>query len=257
MNWYHHLADTISELGNDDFFPKLIKAIEQKVPDLIAVMYIMPSQHAPAMLYENYPPELRFSTKQWLSGPYLLDPFYIKSFDGSPEGLYHLNEAAPEGFSDSQYYKSYYRDTGCLDEVCYLAHISADLVVSLALSRIGTSPLFTAADLSTFDTICPLIISLIKQQSASMGNPKNDQQRLMHQHLKDKLDRFGEDILTNREQEIVQLIFKGNSSKSMASQLNRSLDTINMHKRNAYKKLNVASQAELFSLLIERLSRMP
>ncbi|WP_019528033.1 helix-turn-helix transcriptional regulator [Dasania marina] len=256
MSWYLNLSETITELGNDNFFRLLVKSIEQKITNLSAVMYIMPRQHAPALLYENYPSELRIATKQWLSGPYLLDPFYIKSFDGSPEGLYHLTDAAPDGFAESQYYKSYYRDTGCIDEVCYLAHINTDLVVSLALARVGELPLFTALELSIFETIKPLVISLIKQQSERMESQIDDSQRLIHQHLKEKLDSFGEKLLTKREQEIVQLVFKGNSSKSMASHLSLSLDTVNMHKKNAYKKLNISSQSELFSLLIDRLSKI-
>ncbi|WP_339670520.1 helix-turn-helix transcriptional regulator [Dasania marina] len=254
MSWYLSLSEAIHELGNDNFFKQLVTAIEKKVPALSAVMYIMPKHQSPALLYQNYPAEVSIATQQWLSGPYLLDPFYIKSFDGSPEDLYHLTDAAPDGFTESHYYKSYYRDTDCNDEVCYLAHINTDLVVSLALARVGSSPLFTPAELSTFDTIKPLVISLIKQQSERMGNQTDENQRLIHQHLKEKLASFGEQLLTKREREIVQLVFKGNSSKSMASRLHLSLDTINMHKRNAYKKLNISSQSELFSLLINRLS---
>lgn len=253
-NWYISLSDAVAGLGNDRFFPRLIKAIGEYIPDLFAIVYIMPRQHAPSLKYETYPKDLKSSTKTWLFGPYLLDPFYIKSFDGSPEGLYHLDDVAPEGFVESEYYKSYYGYTGCIDEVCYITHISSDLVVSLSLSRLSGSSLFTRDELSLFRLISPLVAALMKHQFELTGYDKNENQRLFHQQLKERLDDFGKSLLTHREHQIVQLMFRGNSSKSMAKQLSLSLDTVNMHRKNAYIKLNISSQSELFSLLLDSLS---
>ena len=51
--------------------------------------------------------------------------------------------------------------------------------------------------------------------------------------------------LTDREKEILQLLIKGNSYKEIASTLFISVETLNSHIKNIYRKLNVHSRSEL------------
>ena len=51
--------------------------------------------------------------------------------------------------------------------------------------------------------------------------------------------------LTEREKEILQLLIKGNSYKEIASALFISVETLNSHIKNIYRKLNVHSRSEL------------
>ncbi|RTF06923.1 response regulator transcription factor, partial [Serratia marcescens] len=57
-------------------------------------------------------------------------------------------------------------------------------------------------------------------------------------------------LLTPREREIVDLILAGCSSQQIADRLFISLGTVKNHRKNIYGKLNIGSQAELFSLLL-------
>jgi DNA-binding NarL/FixJ family response regulator len=50
--------------------------------------------------------------------------------------------------------------------------------------------------------------------------------------------------LTLRENEILNLMIKGNSQKMIANELSVSLDTVRTHLKNIYKKLQVNSAAE-------------
>jgi DNA-binding CsgD family transcriptional regulator len=52
--------------------------------------------------------------------------------------------------------------------------------------------------------------------------------------------------LTSREAQVVNLILEGHSTKSLATQLAISIETIRVHRRHIYAKLKVSSQAELF-----------
>ncbi len=54
--------------------------------------------------------------------------------------------------------------------------------------------------------------------------------------------------LSTREKEILSLILSGNSSKDIAKELYISKHTVDTHRRNVLKKLNLHSTAELFSL---------
>jgi DNA-binding NarL/FixJ family response regulator len=51
--------------------------------------------------------------------------------------------------------------------------------------------------------------------------------------------------LTSREREIVQLLAEGKSSKEVASHLNLSLKTVETHRSNIMRKLNLHSVSEL------------
>ncbi len=55
--------------------------------------------------------------------------------------------------------------------------------------------------------------------------------------------------LTEREAEILRLLIKGLSYKEIASNIFISIETLNSHIKNIYRKLNVHSRGELASRL--------
>lgn len=66
----------------------------------------------------------------------------------------------------------------------------------------------------------------------------------------DRFQDFGSDVLTDREMQVVQLILVGHTSGSISLQLGVSISTVKSHRRNIYGKLEISSQAELFSLFL-------
>jgi DNA-binding CsgD family transcriptional regulator len=64
------------------------------------------------------------------------------------------------------------------------------------------------------------------------------------------LDRF-DARLTVREIETARLILQGFSSKAIAQQLGISPETVKVHRRNVYHKLNVNGHGELFALVLQ------
>lgn len=59
------------------------------------------------------------------------------------------------------------------------------------------------------------------------------------------------DILTAREREILQELAHGNSSKDIANKLNLSVRTVETHRLNLRRKLNIEGQAELIKYAVE------
>jgi DNA-binding NarL/FixJ family response regulator len=57
-----------------------------------------------------------------------------------------------------------------------------------------------------------------------------------------QLDEYN---LTAREKDILQLLIRGNSYKEIASSLRISVETLNSHIKNIYRKLDVHSRSEL------------
>jgi len=70
------------------------------------------------------------------------------------------------------------------------------------------------------------------------------------------LANFGRSVLTKREYEVVQLLLLGHSTRSSARELGIAQETIRLHRKNIYAKLEVASQSELFVLFIDALAHI-
>ncbi|MCO8313157.1 helix-turn-helix transcriptional regulator [Pseudomonas mandelii] len=58
--------------------------------------------------------------------------------------------------------------------------------------------------------------------------------------------QFGTKI-TTREKDVLKLLLSGFSNKEIAGKLSLSAETIKVHRRNIYAKLNIKSQPELFA----------
>ena len=55
--------------------------------------------------------------------------------------------------------------------------------------------------------------------------------------------------LSDREQEVLELVAQGLSSKEIADRLNISVRTVETHKNNIFRKLGINTTAELMELL--------
>lgn len=77
---------------------------------------------------------------------------------------------------------------------------------------------------------CKQIETIMKAEEKLYGNKKNQDSQL-----------------TQREVEIIQLIKKGMTSKQIASLLNLSVKTINVHRNNIFRKLHVKNVSSLIS----------
>jgi DNA-binding CsgD family transcriptional regulator len=60
--------------------------------------------------------------------------------------------------------------------------------------------------------------------------------------------------ITSRETDIIELMLKGHSAKSMARTLDIEEGTVTNHKRNLYAKLGIHSQAQLFDRFLRTLT---
>ena len=74
--------------------------------------------------------------------------------------------------------------------------------------------------------------------------------------LDSALKHFGTAYLTERESQVVHLFLHGHSTKSIAERLGISPETVKLHRKNSYAKLDVSSQAELFYLFIDSLASL-
>lgn len=79
------------------------------------------------------------------------------------------------------------------------------------------------------------------QQRSQRLLPAAPQEEMATQ-IRDALSHFGASVLSERELEIARLILRGYSSKAMAERLAISPETIKVHRRHLYAKLDISSQ---------------
>ena len=82
--------------------------------------------------------------------------------------------------------------------------------------------------------------------SAKYLNDKKEYETLYFNNYAQKLLTNG---ISNRERDIIRLLVLNKTSKEIADKLNISPNTVDTHRRNILKKLNISSTGELVGML--------
>ena len=65
---------------------------------------------------------------------------------------------------------------------------------------------------------------------------------------------FGQSILSPREKDVLELMLRGYGTDTSAERLDIAVETVRRHRKSIYRKLDVNSQTDLFSLFINAMS---
>ena len=209
----------------------------------------------PTIAYSTPPGEGRQTTLDtYLTGPFLLDPYYRAAAVERRFGVFRLRTLAPVGFKDSEYYKTWYRNCGFQDECGLLIKLD-DGFINLALGIVQGSGRFNKRQVDLLEAVFPAIEALARShwQEAPPAKPSVT----LRQQLHASLGAFGSSVLTRRERQVTELVLLGNSTRIIAEKLGISTETVKLHRKHAYAKLDVSSQAELFLLFMEALAYSP
>ncbi|WP_179347805.1 LuxR C-terminal-related transcriptional regulator [Winogradskyella pacifica] len=82
--------------------------------------------------------------------------------------------------------------------------------------------------------------------SAKLLNSHNEYETLFFNNFSQKLLN---DSISNRERDVIRLLVLNQSSKQISKKLNISSHTVDTHRRNILKKLNISSTGELIGML--------
>lgn len=249
-----HAQSLIDKVHQDDFPNLLINLFKAMVPLDDASIIVYPDQAMPYCEYLESPSEGgSLHMDQFIEASFLLDPFYLASMAGR-FGFFHLLDVAPQGFQNSEYYQSWYRLSGLHDECGYAFDTGAGGFVNISLGRTTNQAKFSPQELSLLDDMTPLISALVLRRWR-LVNAKKQQHRNgnLRQRLQSALDGFGKSLLTERESQVIYYILHGLSTRAAADKLSIAADTVKLHRRHAYAKLEIKSQAELFYLFLDSL----
>lgn len=251
----NELATIMPEIASDQLPSLLVGMLKNLVAFDNAVILYYHRNEKPLIVYNDIPPnETERQIDQFVNGAFLIEPFYRAAMDDQASGLHRLYDLAPSGFEKTEYYRNYFRYTEIKDELGFIVPLSANQFVNISIARLIFSQPFSRSQISLLEDIADTVATLSKLHwVAKIGEHKAAKNELPGQ-LDSALKHFGTAYLTCRETQVVQLFLHGHSTKSIAERLSISPETVKLHRKNSYAKLDVSSQAELFHLFIDSLA---
>jgi len=249
------LAEVIRRMGQAGFETALTGWLRRSVPcdNLIVLAYR--DAGPPLVLYHQAddPKVYGQLDSTYLAGAYLLDPYHDLHQSRVTAGLYRMRDIAPDQFQRSRYFLDYYRSTGLIDEVTFVAYPAPGVTLNICLGRDGTSgQVFSAAEVHRASRIAPIVTALSERHWSGLSGPtpgagRGEQAAGL---LRAALVRSHGIRLSPRQAEVALLILRGHSSVSIGLRLAVSPQTVKVFRRQLYARCAITTQAELFALLL-------
>lgn len=212
-------------------------------------------ERRPVLIDSNYERNyMQAAMAPYCDGLYLLDPFWRTVVDGRA-GLVRMDDIAPEDFRQSEYFLRHYQATGVVDELRYVVPLASGAWVHVFVEREASLPTFDEAERSRFGDLEPLVRAFVERHFAwREARYMPAQPRRPGFDLRSQIGSMQPGEITSRETDIIELMLKGYSAKSMACALDIAEGTVTNHKRNIYAKMGVHSQAQLFDRFLSTLT---
>ena len=266
-DWHRHSAEIIAHIDDPDLPTILDRSLEALVQYDISVIFAYPDQAEPLYLHDGFRGHAPGGALDaYIKGAYLLDPFFTACSAGILPGIYRMRELAPDHFFQGEYFNSWEvhpcisMESGSLaEEIGFMVRLPAGFMSAYSLMRNNDNVAFIAEDLAALRLVEPVIRQAIShrwrdlrhdaaQNAAPAWSTKGEMMELA-------FERFGVDLLSAREQMVVQLILRGHSAHSIARSLEIAEGTVKNHRKSIYAKLGISSQQELFSMFIRHMLR--
>lgn len=246
------LAKMTSAIGSADWFDAVLNLLGTVCDVDSGGAMVFHRQQRPRRLVHRFNPQERALPEDaFLAGPYALDPNYQLFVQGCASGVYWLRDIAPDDFYESEYYRVFYSQIGLSDSIDLLWRINEDSALNIFIERSIRHAKFESADLIAIELLKPLIFAAAaKHHELTALAPRRDADNLTHQKVQSTIENFASSLLTQRERQVLFYMISGYSSALTAQRLNTSEGTIKIHRKNIHRKLDIGSQAELFSLFI-------
>jgi DNA-binding CsgD family transcriptional regulator len=247
------LAALVHSLGNGEFVQQVINTLSLVCEaDSAGAMMLFRHQRPRQLLHRFDSSQRTVPEDAYLKGPYVLDPHYQRFLEGCDSGAYWLADIAPDDFYESEYYRVFYSKTGVSDSIDVLWRIDADTGLVFFLERSARNRPFDKSTLAAVRLILPAVFAIVARHHEFSDAPAAQaDDDLTHRKVQATIEHFGSSLLTKREQQVLFYALSGYSSGLTAQRLSTSEGTVKIHRKNIYRKLEIGSQVELFSLFIQ------
>ena len=256
--WNRDISRAIAALGTEQFFPTLIEAITGQVKIDYPQIWLYHRDLPPKILYHGVPKHaVPSQIDHYLEGPYREDPFYQTSMHQPRSKIYRLSRVTMGRLQDSDYYRNYYADTGTCDEAVYVAKLHAGNVINLCMMRLADRAPFSDQEYETLYLLAEPVSELLKSHTEHNDFAAT---HLIQPGIDHQIDlafrTFGASLVSPREKDVLELMLRGYGTDISAERLDIAVETVRRHRKSIYRKLDVSSQTDLFSLFLNAMSCM-
>jgi len=246
------LAETIKSLKKNDFsvyFNRWLRTLANH--DNTTVLAYFRDETPQILLTDSETRAVHQNMSHvYLSGAYLLDPFYELHNSGADTNLYRMSDIAPDQFSRNQYFLEYYQRTTIIDEIAFIIWPSPQMSVHVRLGRdIKSKRRFTIREITSTKQVLPIVETLVCEHWGNVRFSREDHGENVLERMVRLVAETHSINLTKRQAEVALLVLRGHSSASIGLRLDISPQTVKVFRKQLYQKCNISSQAELFALI--------
>ena len=246
------LAETIKSLKKNDFsvyFNRWLRTLANH--DNTTVLAYFRDETPQILLTDSETRAVHQNMSHvYLSGAYLLDPFYELHNSGADTNLYRMSDIAPDQFSRNQYFLEYYQRTTIIDEIAFIIWPSPQMSVHVCLGRdIKSKRRFTIREITSTKQVLPIVETLVCEHWGNLRFSREDHGENVLERMVRLVAETHSINLTKRQAEVALLVLRGHSSASIGLRLDISPQTVKVFRKQLYQKCNISSQAELFALI--------
>ncbi|MFW7269765.1 helix-turn-helix transcriptional regulator [Gluconacetobacter sp. Hr-1-5] len=241
--WNAAVAATAAAIGTRRFPDALMAMLRMLASaQMLNGFFYAPDGRAFDLYNERLAADRALIVDCYLAGTFVLDPFHDAVMADGRARMIAMDECAPDGFTETEYYRLHYAATRIVDEVGFVIPLAEGCIGVLSLSRLVPAPPFTGAERGRLRAAAPIVCAFGHRHWFHAPS------RVRRGGGTGPLASIEDSRLTRREIEIVTLILKGHSTPSLAAVLGCAPNTVKVHRRRIYAKLGISSQTELFHL---------
>lgn len=251
------LAHAMKSAGKDEHLDRLIDLVGADIRhDLVTVTRYSTTRAPEFVKHRGFSDHL---VRSYLANYYVFDPFYAAWRRERRLGIVPLKGLANDEVKRGQYIAGFLTESDICDEIGIMLADGGDYCLGIFLD--STSRPFTAREINvlserlpTFEAVHALDVETRTAQPARNGA-----------QMRPGISPTGEPqipvglwpVLSQREQELVQLILAGHPTATIAERLGITVGTTKNHRRRIYEKLDITTERELFLQFFQFGIQMP
>lgn len=259
LGWAAICGEIVDRL-EDSMFPGLLaRALGTLIPFEHCQQFVYRKNNKPIHIYQSSEfPRNSIGLRNYIDSTYALNPLYRKYRVGRlSSGAYRVRDLASDYLYSVKEEGKYRVAPTASEELGYLTEgwpagkqelcIALDMPLGecaeITLVRQRSDGAFSADDIALITPVIPFLGAVFRRHWCQIRNTRVP--------VEVEVDLPGANLLSPREREVAQLQLRGHSTLSISLQLNISATTVKTHRKNLYAKLGIATQFELFSLLLK------